>query len=1141
MLTTILKETQHFFKPFKRIAESEHILYEVEKLLIQIGLLERFDESHNQGIINTCEHLVKDISATIGTLKDITEKGDLSLEDLQNMESQLAEIFASMEALKDLTFENIALHKLPQKLLDYLWVNYFYHYQPILFYLFSLLKVIKLDEEEEKEIYTFRPEVLLQLLSAPKRWFEKEYRWSQEDFQADEFLERLYFLSIYLGFLVRFVEEEVVDTASFTDDTIDRPTLQLPFFSARLNKKYTEVGLSLSKFLHADENIAGLKVFPHSTLKGLSFEQTLKNEWLLKLHSTIDLEAPVGLIFYDDVVKLGSFQSDALAPSNDLHFVFELAKLAASERKEGELSSKSLQINSIGIRLGLTLSKNPSLHFALLLSGVTLTMDTKEADSFLQEIISDAAVSPSFDCSLGWNNRDGFQLGGNAGMELTIPIHQKLAFAQLKTVELGIFLKDNEIDLKGSCSFNAWLGPLFFEVDRIGTGSKIKLGERGNLGIMQLEPPRFISPRELTLAIENPIVNGGGSVRNYAEDQSYAGILALNLQVIELTAIGIISTQLPNNASGFSLLVSINTIFKPAFQLPFGFTLIGVGGLLGLNRTINVDALRERIANGAINSIMFPENPIENTDRILGDLRAVFPTKGGHFVVAPFLRIGYGTPSIVEVDLGVLIEVPFKDRIILLGSVGIYLPNKATPLIEIHIDVLGDLNLAAKCIRIDGRLRDSHIMQIDLTGGFAFLLDWGDDPAFLFSIGGYHPRYNKPDRFPEIPRLTAMIKKGDHLLLFCDFYQAITSNSFQIGFRAGLVIKYKDARLEGYLGFNALIQFDPFYFEVDIGMTVDVSYKGKSLVGVDLYFSLIGPSPWLANGYARIKVLMIPFKVKFRHEWGDKKVDIPTRFQASDIYRKVKTALEAAQNWSAKLPADFLTGEYLRPADEVAAEALVLHPSGYLEVRQSIVPLHRSIGKYGNIDVEDTPTFSVIADTAQVLMGLFPRAQFEDLSDAEKISTPDFEEMEAGLSFAKGDSNDFTLGYMESDGMDGAFENIIVKADLSQYGPERSKKCLEHERDFFAQKQVIRGSRRNRKRFQKRIARYQLPDDAPRMQLDQAYCIVFTSNLNRVPRTILGRVNKFSTRAEAKACLRTRGQNEKHRFKIMTIESFQLA
>ena len=59
-------------------------------------------------------------------------------------------------------------------------------------------------------------------------------------------------------------------------------------------------------------------------------------------------------------------------------------------------------------------------------------------------------------------------------------------------------------------------------------------------------------------------------------------------------------------------------------QLSFGFTLLAVGGLLGLNRTMLFQPLMDGVKSGSIQSVMFPQDVIANAPRIISDLRAIF-------------------------------------------------------------------------------------------------------------------------------------------------------------------------------------------------------------------------------------------------------------------------------------------------------------------------------------------------------------------------------------------------------------------------------------------------------------------------------------------------------------------------------------
>ena len=78
---------------------------------------------------------------------------------------------------------------------------------------------------------------------------------------------------------------------------------------------------------------------------------------------------------------------------------------------------------------------------------------------------------------------------------------------------------------------------------------------------------------------------GGGFLRYIEAEERYEGMLELEYEEeISLKAIGLLTTRLPDGRPGFSLLIIITAEFNP-IQLGLGFTLNGVGGLLGLNRT----------------------------------------------------------------------------------------------------------------------------------------------------------------------------------------------------------------------------------------------------------------------------------------------------------------------------------------------------------------------------------------------------------------------------------------------------------------------------------------------------------------------------------------------------------------------------
>jgi hypothetical protein len=276
--------------------------------------------------------------------------------------------------------------------------------------------------------------------------------------------------------------------------------------------------------------------------------------------------------------------------------------------------------------------------------------------------------------------------------------------------------------------------------------------------------------------------------------------------------------------------------------------------------------------------------------------------------------------------------------------------------------------------------------------------------------------------------------------LSCQYYQAITSNSYQIGFSAELVVKKGNARAYGFLGFNALLQFDPFYFETDIKITVEISYRGRSFFGIDMEFTLSGPEPWRAQGYAKIKVLFFSLKVKFNISWGDEQKAVPVFIKPDALLEKLKFQLQQSGSWSSKLPDRYTKAESMRSLEEAEKQdQLFMHPSGYLELRQNLIPLNKTIEKFGNSYVESKTSYQISdysfgqgatidPKTQSPLLDYFSRGQFENLADDEKLSTPDFDLMSAGIQvspdqaydistdmqFTPNDFEDFILGATET-------------------------------------------------------------------------------------------------------------------------------
>src|SRR5205823_6610126 len=124
----------------------------------------------------------------------------------------------------------------------------------------------------------------------------------------------------------------------------------------------------------------------------------------------------------------------------------------------------------------------------------------------------------------------------------------------------------------------------------------------------------------------------------------------------------LIATKLPTGP-GYSLVAMIDAEFPP-IPLGLGFTLNGAGGLFGLHRTANIDALRAAFAARTLSKLLFPTDPIADAPQLLTELGTVFPPANGRFIFGPLVKIGWGTPTVLTIDLALVLELPPPIRLI---------------------------------------------------------------------------------------------------------------------------------------------------------------------------------------------------------------------------------------------------------------------------------------------------------------------------------------------------------------------------------------------------------------------------------------------------------------------------------------------
>jgi hypothetical protein len=633
-------------------------------------------------------------------------------------------------------------------------------------------------------------------------------------------------------------------------------------------------------------------------------------------------------------------------------------------------------------------------------SGGKLAISFDEADGFIGKLLAGVHFESEFAFGMGYSTDHGLYFTGASSLAIQLPLHLDLGPVQITALTLSVGTQGQKFPSSLAVDVKAALGPIQAVVEQIGleVDFALKDDRSGNAGPLDISLG-FKPPLGAGLSIDTGIVKGGGYLFFDPAKGEYAGVAEVSIaEIVTVKAIGLISTKMPDGSKGFSLLVIISGEFTP-IQLGYGFTLNAVGGLLGLNRVVLIDVLRDGVRTGAVNSIMFPADPVANAPRIISDLKAVFPPQEGTFLVGPMGKLGWGTPTLVTLSLGVIVEIP-PGNIAILGILKVALPEEDVALIQLQVNFVGTLDFDKEMLSFDASLFDSHIVFATLEGDMVVRLKWGDNAGFLMSVGGFHPAFQPPPlNLPTLRRLTVSILDYDWARIKTEAYFAVTSNTVQFGSNTSVFFGVDGCNVSGQLGFDVLFQFSPFYFNALISGSVHLEVIGVDAFSIHLRFSLEGPTPYRAKGSGGISFLFFSIDVDFDVTWGDQK---DTSLPPVHVLPIFAGEVAKQENWKALPPPATNLLVSLRKLDPSLA---VLHPFGALELTQRAVPLGLTLDKIGSQKPDDVNRVDITAATSGTFSypltpveELFAPAQFQDMSDADKLSRPSYQSIKGGVT-----------------------------------------------------------------------------------------------------------------------------------------------
>ena len=909
----------------------------------------------------------------------------------------------------------------PQQLVDFLLIDYLLGQGSPWSQALHVLGVIRLEEvpaTARRPGYIRRAIAwsdLARVLSDSSAVFRDAWSWGTPNFQQHDFLIAVDDLMTVLALPARVQPldptlRDALSGGAPGPDEIHDWALRVPVVGHPRSDMTVEVGAELFMLPATGSSQPGFALLPYAvgtSAVAVDLSDTLQ----LTVDAAFDMQAGVALLVTPgDPPRLlvdltAAAAAHTTAPSRT-HLAISLDSHGGSPIVLlGSLEGSHLQVGAVSVRAGARLASDNRLdvfgELAFNDAEIAVRPETGKADGFIANLLPGDGITAGFNFGVGLSTSQGIYITGSGGLEVQVPIHVTLGPIEVTSARLAIRSDSGSIPITLGATFRGDLGPLKATVEDVGLSVTLRFPPGGgNLGPLDLALG-FKPPRGAALVVDAGVVTGGGYLFADPDRGEYAGVLELEIaKFLAAKAIGLITTRMPDGSPGFSLLLVLTAEFGTGLQLGYGFKLIGLGGIIGLNRSMRLDALMEGVRTGAIESVMFPRDVVANAPRILSDLKAFFPPREGTFLIGPMVKLGWGTPTLVSVALGVIIEIP--GNIAIVGVLKVALPTEEQALLLLQVNFAGAIEFDRKRIYFFASLFGSRVLTMSINGEMGLLIAYGADPNFVLTVGGFHPEFAPPPLpFPSPRRVRVDVLNSDVGRISVSGYFAVTSNTAQFGAQADLFFGFSAFSIQGQVGFDALFQFSPFMFIIEVRASASLKAFGVGVFSISLRFALSGPTPWRARGSGSISFFFFEISADFDITWGEERDTVLPPVSVLPLFAD---ELLKPDGWQVIPPAGGAPLVTLRALPEAESE-LVLHPLGTLSIRQRAVPLDIQVDKVGSQAAADISKLTVSpVGTALTKLSdaeeMFALGQFQNMDDAAKLARRAFERQHAGLELS---------------------------------------------------------------------------------------------------------------------------------------------
>jgi len=414
-----------------------------------------------------------------------------------------------------------------------------------------------------------------------------------------------------------------------------------------------------------------------------------------------------------------------------------------------------------------------------------------------------------------------------------------------------------------------------------------KVGKFSEFGLQELLEQGLLTAGldGLEISVQRgPVTISGGLL--LLPDGGFVGSVLIKSEVFSLFGLGAYKNLETPGAAASQPSLFVFAVLDKDLGGPPCFHVTGLAFGFGYNQKLTLPSIEGVAECGLVKAAIKPEPKDLLATALTISQEVSTPAVGEYWLAAgvkftsfemiqsfALLTISFGSETVITITGLSKITVPAK-----LGEASKGVPIIACAELAFKVSFRPESGVLAAEAQLTA---NSYIFSegCKLSGGFAFYAWFKDirDPKvankkisagdFVVSLGGYHPKFNRPEHYPIVPRLKLDWKQSDKLQIMGEVYFALTPSCLMLGGRLSAVFQDQGLRAWFVAYADFIIAWQPLAYEARIGVRIGVAYAG-TIAGIAVNFGielsaqlqLLGPPLW---GKAEIQCTFISFTIEF--------------------------------------------------------------------------------------------------------------------------------------------------------------------------------------------------------------------------------------------------------------------------------------